>query len=66
MITKNTKMKTFTVTVERTVIFTEKYEVEAEDAEGAIEIVQEGDLDSFFENDEVVHVGYYGVEVLLK
>lgn len=51
-------MKTFLVTVERTVIYTEKYEVQAEDAERALERVQDEDLDSIFEDDEEVFSDY--------
>jgi len=51
-------MKTFLVTVERTVIFTKKYQVQAEDNERALERVQDEDLDSIFEDDEEVFSDY--------
>jgi hypothetical protein len=47
-------MKKYLVTMEYTVVYTKKYEVEAEDNDQALEIVQDGDLDTIFEDDEVV------------
>jgi len=51
-------MKTFTVTKEFTIVHTFKYEVEAEDADQALDIAVEGGLDPFFEGDEVVFSDY--------
>ena len=56
-------MKTFLVTVERTVIFTKKYEVQAEDNERALEKVQDEDIDSIYEEDEEVFSDYTVEEI---
>jgi hypothetical protein len=58
-------MKTFIVTVERTVVYTEKYEVQAQDKDEAINMFQfdEAAYDPFYQEDELVEYDCSAVPV---